>query len=129
MYVGRPYIVDVFECGELAQLVNREVFGREIRLPAERWHAGKSGRARFDAIAGQIDAAKDDSAVRTESPADGDGVLLISRARPRHIGTYCVINGERWVLHCTSAAGQAILTRIRELHLQDLMVEGFYRWK
>lgn len=127
-YVGMPYVVDQFECADLCVLVNREVFRREIRLPAIRWHRGKRGHERYQAMTDQVAAAKDDYAEPTSAPEEGDAVLLLSRGRMSHIGTYCVIQGEPWVLHAVSWAGQALLTRIRELHLQGLQVEGYYRW-
>lgn len=127
-YVGMPYVVDVFECAEMAQLVNREVFGREIRLPPERPHRGKGGYERYLAMTKQLAAVTDDYGVCTDEPKEGDGVVLLARGRPSHIGIYCRIAGEAWVLHCMSSAGQAILTRIRELHLRGLSVEGYYRW-
>jgi hypothetical protein len=127
-YVGRAYVRDEFECGELAQLVNREVFGREIRLPSERPYRGKSGHARYKAMVCHLAAVKDDYGLRTDNPEEGDCVLLLSRGRPSHIGVYCRIKDEAWVLHCASNAREAVLHRIRALPQQGLAVEGYYRW-
>jgi hypothetical protein len=54
--------------------------------------------------------------------------LLIHRGYPRHVGLYCVINGEPYVLHSASARKATILTRVRSLADQGLAIEGYYRW-
>jgi hypothetical protein len=127
-YVGRIYIEGEFDCADLARVVHREQFGREIRLPAHRWHAGLAGAGRLRAMTAQIEALKDDYAVRTLQPREGDGVLLIGRGHLDHIGIYCVIEGVPWVLHAASNARQVVLHRVRDLPAQGLTVEGFYRW-
>lgn len=127
-YIGRPYIRDRFECRDLAELVNREVFGRAIRLPAERPYQGADGHERFRLMTGHLAAVKDDYGVPTLEPQEGDAVVLLTRGRPSHLGVYCSIDGEAWVLHCAANARQVVLHRIRELYLQGMAVEGFYRW-
>ena len=128
-YVGRRYVEGAFDCGELARLVNREVFNREIRLPAARDHHQVEGTlAKFHAMAGQIEAAKDDVARRVDAPQDGDGVLLVSRGYRQHIGLHCFIHGERWVLHASDGSGQVQLQRERDLGVRGLSIEGYYRW-
>ena len=49
-YIGRTYQEGAFDCADLARLVNREVFKREIRLPAGRDYAGKAGAAKLRAM-------------------------------------------------------------------------------
>lgn len=127
-YIGKPYVEDVFECGDLAALVNREQFGREIRLPTERPYRGKKGHERYQAMTEQLAEVKDDYGVRTDDPEEGDAVLLLSRGRMAHIGVYCWIASEAWVLHCASNARQTVLHRVRDLYLQGLAIEGYYRW-
>lgn len=135
-YVGRPYVEGEFDCAELARTVNREVFGRAIRLPAERWHAGKAGAARLMAMRAQIEDGKADYGVPTDAPQDGDAVLLYSRARLAHIGLYClipqglpsVVGGAAWVLHAADDARQAVRTRLRELERLGYRLEGYYTW-
>lgn len=128
-YVGRNYAEAEFDCADLARLVLREVFGREIRLPSERWYRGKSGRARVRAMNEQILSCRDDYAARTETPGEGDAVLLLSRGRNDHIGLYCVIGAEPYVMHCADRpVGQAVLCRVRDLPARGYAVEGFYKW-
>lgn len=122
------YVECEFDCADLIRLVQSEVFSREIELPGSRDYAGKRGHAKQDAMVAQIGAVKDDYARRTEAPEEGDGVLLIARGKPSHIGVYCVINGEAWVLHNSSSGKRPVLQRLRELDRYGLAVEGFYRW-
>ncbi len=128
-YVGREYVPGVFDCGELARLVNREVFGREIRLPAERDYVqAGSPREKFAAMAAQIQRLKDDIARRVDAPEEGDAVLLFARGYRQHVGVACLIAGERWVLHCSDGSGRVQLQRERDLAVRGLMVEGYYKW-
>lgn len=128
-YVRRRYVPGEFDCGELARLVQREVFGREIRLPSERDYELAGGTLeRFRAMAAQIERGKDDVARRVDAPQEGDGVLLVSRGYRQHIGVHCCIHGERWVLHASDGSGQVQLQRERDLALRGLSIEGYYRW-
>ncbi len=128
-YVGLAYIEGAFDCGELARTVRADVFGRAIDLPTERGYRGLTGVAKVKAMHAQIALCKDDYATPTDRPEDGDGVLLVSRGRVDHIGIYCLIGGEGWVLHATSGADQVVRTRVRELALYGYAVEGYYQWK
>jgi len=128
-YVGRRYVEGEFDCGELARTVQREVFGREIRLPSARDHHHADGAlAKFRAMSAQIDACKDNVAERVDLPDEGDGVLLVTRGYRQHIGIHCVIAGERWVLHASDGTGQVVLQRERDLPVRGVTIEGHYRW-
>ena len=127
-YVGRTYVEDEFDCADLARSVQAEVFDHELHLPAERWYAGLSGPQKLQAMHDQLQACQRDVATPTDAPREGDAVLLVSRGRIDHIGIYCLIGGEPWVLHATSGANQVVRTRLRQLDLYGYKVEGFYRW-
>ncbi len=118
-YVGVPYSEN--DCAELCVRVQREVFGRVIRLPAGR-------AASVHGISHQIGSLKDNYAEPTESPADGDAVLMIGRGRLNHIGLYVMVNGVPHCLHALRGAGQVCLHRIRELPRQGLTLVGYFRW-
>ena len=133
-YIGRAYVEGEFDCGDLAALVRREVFGRELRLPSDH---GEGPLGRTAAIQRHIAAY----VMPTDRPQDGDGVLLIVRGRVQHIGLYCQIGTTAWVLHNqaprkedgdakapSQCGGGVILTRLRELARWGYEVEGFYRW-
>jgi hypothetical protein len=121
-YVGEPYVKDTLNCGGWANVVQREVFGRDINLPT----AEGSGP---HAASATIKRLKDDYAERTDDPRDGDGVIMIGRGGLDHVGVYCVIHGEPWVLHAMKRVGQVVRTRLWELPNIGLKVEGFYQWK
>lgn len=128
-FVGRAYQEGVFDCGELARCVQREVFGREVRIPAERDYAlAGSPREKFAAMTAQIQRLKDDIARRVDVPQEGDAVLLVARGYRQHVGVSCFIEGERWVLHASDGSRQVVLQRERDLALRGLGIEGYYRW-
>ena len=119
-YVGRVYEAGAFDCGDLAELVAREVFGRAIALPSVHGRGGAQRQA-------VIDAAKSACAEPIAKPCDGDAVLIVARGYGQHVGIYCVIEGEPWVLHNVRTAG-AIRTRLRHMGLLGYSIEGYYRW-
>ena len=122
-YVGRAYVEGRHDCADFVAAVLRERFGRILALPA---HA-VSVRG-WDA---QIAALKGVFAVRTTAPQDGDGVLMAAAGRARsighHIGLWCAVGGEPYVLHCLRGLG-SILHPIRDLDRRALVLEGVYRW-
>ena len=131
-YVGRAYVEGRYDCADFVVEVLRERFGRRVALPA---HAATCSRAPSGATArgwdAQIAALKDEYAVRTIAPREGDGVLMRAAARRRsvghHIGVWCAVADEPHVLHCLRGVG-SILHPIRELRLRALDLEGVYRW-
>lgn len=119
-YVGIPYQKGETDCAAIAVRVQSEVFNKVVNVPSERW-------ARIHR-ADQIQDLKDDFAIRTNDPKDGDGVLLICRGTPSHIGLVCEINNQRWILHSVKMMG---VVRHKEIDLwrYNLTVEGYYKWK
>jgi hypothetical protein len=118
-YLGIPYAVA--DCAQLAERVRREVFGQDMRLPTER-ASGTFGRS------AQIGAHLSEYAARTDAPRDGDGVLLYAHGRLQHIGLWCVIGDEPWVLHTVEGQGAHRL-RLRDLARAGYRLEGVYRWR
>ena len=130
-YVGRPWVEGRFDCANMACAVQAEVFGRRLGIPTERDYLGLAGLAKLRAMRGQLRSLKDDYADRIDEAAaqEGDGVLLIGRGKPDHIGILCLIDGARWVLHAAAGPLQVVRTRWRELGLYGYAIEGCYRWK
>lgn len=119
-YVGMPWLKDEFDCGTLVERVRREQFGHEIQLtPARR--AGPFGRN------AQIRQETDSRACQTLTPKDGDLVLLICKARAQHVGVYCVIDGQPWVLHNGQGTGVRLMP-LWSLEKWGYRVEGYYQW-
>ena len=120
-YVGQPYVKDQQDCAYWAERILRERFGRTIALPADRAQ-GLRPRSR------QISAEKDRFTRPTTTPAEGDAVLMLMRGDLYHIGIYAKVNGEPQVLHADEGFGSVVLTRIRELAMHSIRLEGYYQW-
>lgn len=120
VYVGLPYVRDVFDCAGLVERVLTEVFGRGVNLPKER-------AAQVVGLSTQIMRHQAEFARRVDAPVEGDGVLMVGRGRVNHIGVYCALE-EAYVLHNMRNAGQVCLHRVRDLPRYGLVVEGYYRW-
>ena len=141
-YVGRAYVEGEHDCADFVLAVLRERFDRTIALPAHaascsRAPAGATSCSRAPAGATvrgwdrQIAALKGEFALPTISPQEGDGVLMASAARRRsighHIGLWCAVGAEPYVLHCLRGVG-SIFHPIRDLGRRTLVLEGVYRW-
>lgn len=118
-----PYDADAFDCADLVALVQREVFGREVRMPSSRprGHAGA-------AVLGEL--SKGYATQRTGPPEDGDLVLMFDHGqkRPGHAGVFFRLAHEEWVLHSNERNGCSVLHRVRELPSWGLRIEGIYQW-
>ena len=121
-YVGEAYVEGANDCAAFAVRVQQQVFGRDIHLPTARGLGARDWSR-------QIDALTEDYGDRTDTPADGDAVLMRCRGRLSHIGIYCLIGDAAYVLHAMKNAGQVCLHRLRDLDKQGLWLEGCYRWK
>jgi hypothetical protein len=128
-YVGKVYVAEEYDCGEMVREVQIQEFHRTVLIPTERSYRGKQGREKLRETARQILLERDRVAVRTETPVDGDAVLMFSGSKAMHVGVYCLINGEAWVLHCAERVAQVIRTRVRELDPRGFRLEGYYKWK
>ena len=131
-YIGRLYVEGRHDCADFVAAVMRERFGVSLALPAH----GEGPRA-WDR---QIVALKGVYAVHVApeargtmgTPREGDGVLMAAAARRHslghHIGIWCAVAGEPYVLHCLKGVG-SILHPIRDLDRRALVLEGVYRWR
>ena len=121
-YVGLPHCPDTFDCADLVALVQRELFGREVRLP--------NGRAR--GAKGQVTVSHGVGAYATPTPTprDGDLVLMFEETLryPGHVGTWFEIDHEGWVLHSNRRNGCAVLHRVRDVAGFGAPIEGYYTW-
>ncbi|AWG34025.1 hypothetical protein [Alcaligenes phenolicus] len=125
-FIGRPHMAESYDCADLAVEVARELFAREVALPAVRPRPqGQRGQG----VA--IRAMADELAFEVAEPVDGDLVLMQSAGQelPGHIGTYFFVNYQPHVLHTSVALGQASLHKLTALPAFSLRVVGFYRWK
>ena len=119
-FVGIPYDEQNFDCADFVAHVRREMYGHEVRLP--------NGRPRGEAGQASLGEASKAYATRTDTPKDGDLVLMKRRAGVGHVGLYFHIAGEAWVLHSNETNGMSVLHRVRELSTWGAIIEGTYAW-
>ena len=124
-FVGMPYVVGEFDCADLAVRVQREVFGKDIALPASH-RLGARGHYV------QINSLKDDVADRIPEPENGCAVLMTQytgKAVLWHVGTAFIDGQDVWVLHNSALQKGAALQRLDAMRRSGFRVEGWYRWK
>ena len=117
---GIPYDEDEMDCADVVVLVQRELFGREVHLPNGR-PRGRRGQLEL----GELSKAY---ATRTETPRDGDLVVMFEHGVPGHVGVYFWLAHDAWVLHSTERIGCSELHLARELPNWGARIEGYYSW-
>ena len=121
-YLGRAYVEDVYDCGDLVQEVMLVKFGHSITLPARA--PGVRGR---DV---QMAAMTEELAYPTDAPLEGDLVMMRTAGRRglgHHAGVYCTIDGRAHVLHLRPIG--TCLHPIDALEGHGIELMGFYRWR
>lgn len=122
-YVGLAYVPGTLDCARLVERVLQEQFGRrDIHLPAPE-HPDNLAEGAL------VRDVLEDYVVRIEQPEEGDGVLMMARGRPSHIGIFCLIGHRRYVLHALRQSGRVCLHTPAALARMWLPVEGYYRWR
>lgn len=66
---------------------------------------------------------------KTDSPKDGDLVLMHGRRRMCHVGMYVKIGRSGYVLHTESSMKTAALHKISNVFFNGYTVEGVYTWR
>lgn len=119
-FCGIPYDEHEMDCADFVVLVQRELFGREIHLPN-----GRPRGVRGQLALGELSKAY---ATRTDTPQDGDLVVMFDHGRAGHVGVYFWLAHEAWVLHSNERTGCSVLHLARELPDWGARIEGFYTW-
>ena len=149
-YIGRPYVEGRHDCADFVAAVMRERFGRELTLPTHgagtrAWdrqiaalkgvyavHVAPEARGTMGAPQARGSTVAPKARGTMGTPREGDGVLMAAAARRHsvghHIGIWCAVGGEPYVLHCLKGVG-SILHPIRDLDRRALVLEGVYRWR
>lgn len=123
-YIGEPYVTGDADCARLIAKVRKDVY----KLPVPNDVEVERAASRLGRV-GQMSDLVDQYGERTDNPSEGDVVLMLCRARPSHVGVYCVVDNEPCVLHAMENAGMVVRHRLRDLPKVFLTVEGFYKWK
>lgn len=118
-FIGLPYSKD-FNCADFVAHVQRELYGREIRLPGAR-----DPKAQLRMRETILDYARP-----TDCPQDGDLVLMreFGRQKPSHVGLYFQMDHEGWVLHLIERGSQSLCQRMRDLPRFGVKVTEFFAW-
>lgn len=122
-FIGIPYSARHMDCADLAILVQRELFGREVPLARPR--------PLRDADQAAVLAAHCRALGRpTTAPQDGDAVLMrdVGARQASHIGTWFFAHYAPHVLHTSHALGASVLHRVQDLSAMGLKVEGYFQW-
>lgn len=121
-YIGQPYVPHTGDCAALVAQVRVDLGLRVPDDAAVQRAVSRLGRA------GQAADAVLLWGHRTDCPEDGDVVLMLCAGRPSHFGAWVDdINGEPHVLHALENVGHVVLTRVRDLPLTGLVIEGVYQ--
>lgn len=124
-YVGLDYAPGEFDCADLAVRVQREIFGRDLQIPANH-RLGRRGQI------AQITSLRDEIAERVTLPTDGDLALFINGSESVeswHIGTVFLRKQEIWILHNSFRLGASVLWRLDTFPENGMRLEGFYKCK
>ena len=119
-YCGKRWR-ESFDCADFVEWVQRDLYGRHIRIP--------NGRPRGDAGPPVLASMAAQFVRPTDTPADGDLVLMFDRGQtnPGHCGLYFFFDHQPQVLHLPERGGSAI-HRVSDLPELDLRIQGYYAW-
>ncbi|MBS3018532.1 hypothetical protein DJFAAGMI_01264 [Comamonas sp. PE63] len=125
-FVGIAYCPRHMDCADLALLVQRELFGREVVLAGKRPRPLGPGDQ-----AAAMAAYCSELGLAVAQPQDGDAVLMRDAGTDQagHIGIYVFTDYAPQVLHASHKLGASVLHRLQDLAGYGLAVEGYYRWK
>lgn len=118
-YIGIAHAT--LDCAELVERVLREQLGRDLHFP-RRANDNMFHRSAL------LTAHAQDFARPIAAPVDGCGVMFLVRGRMAHVGLYCLIGREGYVLHSDSAFGSSTRIAIRNMAPPRYRIEGFYEW-
>lgn len=116
-YVGIEYCESTMDCADFCVLVQKELFGRDVYIPN-----GRPRGARGQVELGELSKPY---GVPTDSPTDGDFVIMHGKLGGWHVGIYFHLCHEGYILHCAEEAKGSELTPVREI---GSPIEGIYKW-
>jgi len=127
-YIGLPWQAgakgpDVFDCWSLVVWVQKHHFGRNLPdIPVAE------GNLKRLALTFR-DHPERKRWQLTDTPEQGDAVLMRQSRHPIHVGIWITISpSEQGVLHCVKGNG-VVFQNMASLKLAGWQVEGFYRFQ
>lgn len=124
-YVGTPYIVGLYDCGDHTQNVLNNEFNRQIYFPA-RWDDS------LDVLTEQLEDEKDYYAnqISIEKAFDGDVLLMGSTSgNIHHIGILFRIGNVLYVSHNVKSIGSVVVNKVKDLKLYGFFPKEVWRTK
>lgn len=107
-------------CSKFVEHVLRDNFQIEYSFPQSEGSLFNQSQ--------QIRDAMPSFCAKTETPKDGDMVLMHGKRRMCHVGVYVRIGYKSFVLHTESSMKSAALHNLNDLKSFGYDVEGFYKW-
>lgn len=120
-YIGDAWIAGEHDCWAFFRRVQREQFAREIPV------IDVDANDRLACARAAANASERDRWADTDTPAEGDAVLMAHSRAPSHVGIWTEANGGA-VLHCAQGAG-VLCQSIRALKMAGWGHIRFYRFK
>jgi hypothetical protein len=118
-FVGIQY--EEMNCAEFVEHVLREQFQINFKFPQSR-----------GSLFAETQQIKENLSVfteRTESPKDGDLVLMHGKRLMCHVGLYVKIGMTAYVLHSEGRVKTSALHRMKDIIQYGYSVAGFYKWR
>jgi len=122
-YIGRPYRLGDADCAALCIDVIENQFSGDLPEFCKTYRENTRLRR-----AKQLEDLAKQATIKTETPVEGDVVLMLCKGRPSHVGIYCLVDNEPSVLHAMENAKMVVRHKIRDLQRYFLAVEGYYKW-
>ena len=122
-YIGKPYVLGEADCAALTI----DVIEQEFKGTLPEFCKTYRENTRLKRVH-QLRELSMQATEKTDNPVEGDIVLMNCRARPSHIGVYCIVDKEPSVLHSMENAKMVVRHKIRDLQRYFLSVEGYYKW-
>lgn len=108
-------------CSKFCEHVLREEFGIDFNFPQSKGSLFAQSQQIRDELPVYCD--------RTDTPKDGDLILMHGRRLMCHVGLYVKIGITEYVLHTESSLESAVLQPLKSLINFGYSVEGFYKWR
>lgn len=116
--------VGKLNCAEFVEFLLNDRFKRKVQFPQTQSGGNIFGMTRE--IVENIPKFVGD---KTNTPKDGDLVIMNAKRISTHVGVYIEIDGIGFVLHTFYRSRSVLRTRLKDLHQVGLELQGVYQWQ